>query len=76
MKETRRRHMVVDSRKPKEWVGITSEHGYKFTIVCMMLLKGLTQLPYSLCLAPILFYLALNTSTTNTTSSTATIPTF
>jgi hypothetical protein len=39
--------MEIDSQKPKEWVGITNEPNYKFTIahVCVLLLKGLVHLP-------------------------------
>jgi hypothetical protein len=65
--------MTTNSWKPKEWVGITSGPNCWFAIACVLLLKGLIQLPCSLCLPlstqPCLF---LNTSTT---SSSTTIPT-
>ncbi len=47
-------HMATNSRKPKEWVGISNKPNYKCATICVLvlLLKGPTQLP---CL----FYLAL-----------------
>jgi hypothetical protein len=53
--------MEVDSRKPKEWVGITYEPNYKFatTHVHVLLLKGHAHPPYLLCLTLILLCFTL-----------------
>ncbi len=42
--KTKRRHTAINSRKPKEWVRIANGPSYRFTIVRVLLLKGLTQL--------------------------------
>jgi len=47
----KRRHMVVNLWKPKEWVGIATGPNCGFAIAYVLLLKGPIQLPYSLCLA-------------------------
>jgi hypothetical protein len=46
-------------QKPKEWVRITSGPSYKFATTRMMLLKGPTRLPCSLCLALVSLCLSL-----------------
>jgi hypothetical protein len=43
----RRKHMVTNSWKPKEWVGIANEPNYIFTTAHVLLLKDPTQLPWT-----------------------------
>jgi hypothetical protein len=54
--------MTIDSRKPKECVGITRGPSYKFTTigVLVLLLKGPTQLPCLLCSVLVSFCLVLS----------------
>jgi len=45
--------MAINSQKPKEWVRIASGPSRKFTTTRVLLLKGLNQLLYLLCLVPV-----------------------
>jgi hypothetical protein len=65
--------MVTNSRKPKEWVGMTSGPNYGFATACVLLLKGPIQLPCSLCLT--MSTQPCITLNTSTISSIGTIPT-
>jgi hypothetical protein len=83
--KTKRKHMAINSRKPKEWVKIANGPSYRFTIVRVLFIA---QGPYSTaftCFALLLSHFALPyfpiCSTLfcpkpNTTSNATTIPTF
>jgi hypothetical protein len=78
--------MIVDSRKPKQWVGVASGPSCRSSLpVCLPLClcycsRVLLYYPTCLCLAPVLLCLTLSAQpcpalNTITTSSTATIRT-
>ncbi len=78
--------MVVDSQKPKQWVGVASGPSCRSITsrvpshVLVLLLKGPTLLPCLLCLALVSLCLTLSAQpcpalNTSTKSSTATIRT-
>lgn len=53
--------MEINSRKPKEWVGIINEPNYIFTItcVCVLLIKGSAHLPCLLYFALLSYCITL-----------------